>query len=455
MLSQALNELELDVEHCSEIFTALQRITARSFDLVVVDWDEGLDGGFLLQTARELKTNASAFALAVTRGDAGAVARQSGAHLVLTKPILPDQVEFALLGCDEFLRRLKTWLPTRNTQGTTVQVGEKGTRSEPVSLRRAPQAIPAHLTAAPVAAARSHVAAKGAPAHLTFATLDGEPFHRSVFNKFKQWKQPRHGSRTKLQRRDTTLLRRAAMVVVCFSVGYVLSQPMSQVAANFAQIYRGTPDSRANLPNVDKDVQLAQALVPTDLMPSEDGGQQPRSRSSSGAKIRVVSVSDPWEPRSSKHGHKSQEQTRPQVPVTEDASLESVDAGAGTRIPASLKSPSPEDATAHSAARLSPSLLSALEPVILPEHLSEKLLTDKVQPSYPEQAVRAGLQGAVVLQAWIGRDGKIVDLKMIRGPLLLGQAACKAVKQWRYKPYVLNGEAVATQTYVTVDFRLP
>ena len=136
--------------------------------------------------------------------------------------------------------------------------------------------------------------------------------------------------------------------------------------------------------------------------------------------------------------------------------MESIDAGPGTRIPASLKSPSPEDATARSAAtKFGSPLLSALEPVLLPEYLSEKLLTDKVQPSYPEQAVRAGLQGAVVLQAWIGRDGKIIDLKMIRGPLLLGQAACKAVKQWRYKPYLLNGEAVETQTYVTVDFRLP
>lgn len=457
MLSQALNELELNVEHCSEIFTALQRVTARSFDLVVVDWDEGLDGGFLLQTARELKTNTSAFALVVTRGDARSVARQTGAHLVLTKPILPDQVQFALLGSDEFLRRMKTWLPARNTPGTTVHVGEKGVRSEPVSLRRAPQAIPAQFTAAaPVPAAQTHVAAKSAPAHLTFATLDGEPFHKSVFNELGRWKRPGRGTRTQLRRRDTAFLRRAAMVVVFFSVGYVLSQPMSQVAANFAQIYRGTPDSRANLPNVDKDVQAAQALVPTDLMPSEDAGQQPRSRSSSGAKIRVVSVSDPWEPRSSQHRRRSQEQTQPQMRVTEGASLESVDAAAGTRIPASLKSPSPEDATAHSvAAKLGSPLLSALEPVLLPEYLSEKLLTDKVQPNYPEQAIRAGLQGAVVLQAWIGRDGKIIDLKMIRGPLLLGQAACKAVKQWRYKPYLLNGEAVEAQTYVTVDFRLP
>jgi protein TonB len=78
-----------------------------------------------------------------------------------------------------------------------------------------------------------------------------------------------------------------------------------------------------------------------------------------------------------------------------------------------------------------------------------------VTPSYPEQALKAGLQGAVVLQAWIGKDGNIRDLKLMDGSFLLGQAAVKAVKQWRYKPYVRNGVAVEAQTYVTVNFRLP
>jgi len=107
------------------------------------------------------------------------------------------------------------------------------------------------------------------------------------------------------------------------------------------------------------------------------------------------------------------------------------------------------------AAKLTPSLLALIEPVDLPEDLSQKLLLEKVQPSYPEQALRVGLQGPVVLQAWIGRDGTIRDLKLIRGSLVLGQAAYKAVRQWRYQPYLLNGRAVEAQTYVTVDFRLP
>ena len=105
--------------------------------------------------------------------------------------------------------------------------------------------------------------------------------------------------------------------------------------------------------------------------------------------------------------------------------------------------------------RLPTSLLGGLEPVSVSEEFSAGLILDKVQPSYPQQALRAGLQGPVVLQAWIAKDGTIRELKLIRGSLLLGKAAYQAVKQWRYQPYVRNAQAVEAQTYATVHFRLP
>jgi protein TonB len=83
------------------------------------------------------------------------------------------------------------------------------------------------------------------------------------------------------------------------------------------------------------------------------------------------------------------------------------------------------------------------------------MVIQRVLPNYPDQARQAGLQGAVLLQAWIRKDGTVGDIKIIKGPLLLGQAAYQAVKQWRYKPYLLNGQLVEAQTYVTVNFRLP
>ena len=125
-------------------------------------------------------------------------------------------------------------------------------------------------------------------------------------------------------------------------------------------------------------------------------------------------------------------------------------------IPESLSRPQPETPTLQTVSlKRSPGLLSQVEPVNLAEDLSQALLLQKVTPSYPAQALKAGVEGAVILQAWIGKDGSIRDLKLVDGSLLLGRAAVEAVKQWRYKPYLRNGVAVEAQTYVTVNFRLP
>ena len=97
----------------------------------------------------------------------------------------------------------------------------------------------------------------------------------------------------------------------------------------------------------------------------------------------------------------------------------------------------------------------ALQPVELSEGSAEKLLLKRTQPYYPEQALRTRVEGVVVLEAWIGVDGEIRELKLIRGSLLLGQAACEAVRNWRYRPYLVNGRAVEAETIVTIDFRLP
>jgi len=87
-------------------------------------------------------------------------------------------------------------------------------------------------------------------------------------------------------------------------------------------------------------------------------------------------------------------------------------------------------------------------------HMSEGSLIHRVQPEYPPIARAAGIQGMVVLQAVIGRDGSIEKLQVVSGHPVLAPAAVKAVQQWRYRPYVLNGEPVEVETQVTVNFAL-
>jgi protein TonB len=76
------------------------------------------------------------------------------------------------------------------------------------------------------------------------------------------------------------------------------------------------------------------------------------------------------------------------------------------------------------------------------------------KPNYPPLARQARIQGTVVLHAIIGKDGAITGLQLISGHPMLAPAAIEAVKQWRYKPYLLNGEPVEVDTEVQVNFTL-
>jgi periplasmic protein TonB len=86
--------------------------------------------------------------------------------------------------------------------------------------------------------------------------------------------------------------------------------------------------------------------------------------------------------------------------------------------------------------------------------VSQGLLIRKVQPVYPPLARQARIQGNVVLQAEISKDGTIENLRLMSGHPMLAPSAIEAVKQWRYKPYFLNGEPVEVETQITVIFSL-
>jgi len=90
-------------------------------------------------------------------------------------------------------------------------------------------------------------------------------------------------------------------------------------------------------------------------------------------------------------------------------------------------------------------------------HLSpgaSDLVSRPVQPNYPLLAKEMKVQGAVVLEALIGRDGNIQDLHVLSGPTILSTAAREAVKQWRFRPYLQAGQPVETEARITVNFTI-
>jgi protein TonB len=86
--------------------------------------------------------------------------------------------------------------------------------------------------------------------------------------------------------------------------------------------------------------------------------------------------------------------------------------------------------------------------------VEQGLLKKKVDPVYPPDARDQKIQGVVLLQVIIDKEGNVTDVKLISGHPLLAPAAIDAVKQWKYRPFLLNGDAVSVETQVKVNFTL-
>jgi TonB family protein len=111
------------------------------------------------------------------------------------------------------------------------------------------------------------------------------------------------------------------------------------------------------------------------------------------------------------------------------------------------------------AARVQPAVktskVEAVGPTRIPAEVAAGWVTRRVEPEYPQSARERRVQGSVVLEALVGRDGVVERFTAIRGDPELAAAASAAVRQWRFKPYVSDGKEEAFQTSVTVVFRLP
>ena len=94
-------------------------------------------------------------------------------------------------------------------------------------------------------------------------------------------------------------------------------------------------------------------------------------------------------------------------------------------------------------------------PQELPPQVAERYLMQRVEPAYPEAARAQHIQGQVLLEAIIGKDGTVQELKVINGDPQLATAAADAVRQWHFLPFLKAGKPFEFKTQITVDFRLP
>ena len=94
------------------------------------------------------------------------------------------------------------------------------------------------------------------------------------------------------------------------------------------------------------------------------------------------------------------------------------------------------------------------KPVIIPADVMVGILIHKVDPEYPRLAKAARISGIVTLKATISKTGEILDLRVECGPAILQEPSLKAIREWKYRPYLLRGEPVEVQTTIKVTFAL-
>lgn len=140
------------------------------------------------------------------------------------------------------------------------------------------------------------------------------------------------------------------------------------------------------------------------------------------------------------------------VKMIEDVAAPAAAIGAAGDAPGGLR-----QGVLYSILNSSPVAIPKVAPphrVIVSRGVIQGMLLHRVQPMYPPLARQARIQGQVTLQAEISRDGSIQNLHLISGHPMLSPSAIEAVKQWKYKPYILNGEPVEVETTITVNFTL-
>lgn len=430
-LVEALHELDFQVDACCEIFAAVEKLTGHSYDLIITDWNDPVEAAFLLKTSRELKLNCNAFTVMVARKDLCAAAQQAGARMLLSKPLLPGQTKYALLTSVDFFNRVKTQLPVRVLESLAAP------RVAPAPVEPRPQLVPRPQH--PVLAAAA--VAPASPRAVSIARKMPSPMPLPVpmaHNAVRPGIHLKPKPPAKRKPRYSHFLW-VASVAASLSAGYILSGPVRNQAGFksaervLTQSLPGRVVQAASLP------ELATAVY------------HPRSDARSPQLIHVLPVDtlrrETVVPSSVPDNAHEQPASTTEPEMLPEAS--------GQSIPASLRALPPDNKVPSVDPKTMNSPIGSTNPISLAEDIASNMLVQRVQPSYPEQAMKVGLEGSVVLQALIRKDGTVSNLKLISGPFLLGRAAYKAVKQWRYKPYLLNGEFVEAQTYVTVNFRLP
>jgi TonB family protein len=461
VLTTLLAESDLQVESCSQMLVSLEKLTAGNFDLIVVDWDDGAEANFLLKTARELKSTRECLAIVLVSDSASAAAAiQVGAQGILHKPIVPEQIKETLATVRELISgRPKGGVPPRPAATAKPEPLAKLQRNDAVKpikeelmpLSKTPEIRQGQAESGTAFSTSPHAAESPEPrarqARLKRSRRPGKRIAVLVAVVFA-------GALAYIWAPGSSYVERlGSLSKRLFVHTEAPQQPVEAAEDRGALADVATSGSAGMVPTADppEDDSSNIRVIPVMRSP-ESGGSTTTVAQSAGSEAAIQqedtqsdepAPSEPAPTSAPPSARTAQPSTRIARPSTKTEQAQ---------LPQSLNLSSPINPVQTAAAPVFP---GALTPVAIPEDTARQLLVKAVPPSYPEEGLRAGLQGTVVLQAVIAKDGSVREITLVRGSFVFARAAVEAVKQWQYKPYLLNGQAVEAKTLLTVNFRVP
>jgi protein TonB len=256
----------------------------------------------------------------------------------------------------------------------------------------------------------------------------------------------------------TTFIAIAAVFAIAI-LGYAGYAKFGAHSTRTASSSSSSASSVAAEPAVQPDA-IVVAKVPTATETAAGHASKASSVPTGNAQSGTSSQTNPVAPKNQKIAEDSaDEKPQPLMVKTESAHpAAAADTSAASPAPPSLNlSASNADGALSGIISSVPVTVpkASIQTVKVSQGVSQGLLVKKVPPVYPPQALHSGIQGSVLLEARISKDGSIASVKAISGDSQLARAAVDAVRQWKYKPYFLDGQPIDIQTQVTVNFRLP
>ena len=437
-MATACESTGIRVEVCSDIFTAIEKGKTQAFSCVIADWADQPEASFLLKRARESAPNRDTVAIAIVdRDPKPAELRDNRLDFLVHRPISAGEAEAVLAKACQQMQPVSV-----EDANAEASPGQTDASSQSPSTASAGADAPEPSPQDPPA---GFPEANAADANREIASDEGEEepqarSHASVFRgacaavlvltaAYCLWRSREGIEYLSLTPEGSFRVLRES-VAALFYQNQTGALPVGSAASDAHQdaYFSRAPSSNAKptpLGVVATESTLSDARLPLPKA-SDFPLPVPFFERQDAVPIRVERAPIPESMRN------SPPIARPVVVAVNPAQM----------MPVSVP-------------QAQPAIQQISEPVTVSEEAARALLVHTVDPVYPPEALAQKLHGPVILQARVGRDGSVEDLKIVRGYFVLGRAAIAAVKQWRFQPYNINGHAAATQTVITINFNPP